>query len=81
MDYVNPKSPSDLSKPERLRRQAKELKRRAERFLEEADVQVAEAERLEKESNRRKSPKTHPKENFNQAAFRAVQDTIRRSES
>ncbi len=45
---MNPKSPSDLSKAERLRRQANELKGRADRLIEEADRLLAEAERLEK---------------------------------
>ena len=61
MDYMNPKSPSELSKPERLHRQANELKARADRLLEQADALAAEAERLQKNSSKRKSTKSQHK--------------------
>jgi hypothetical protein len=77
MDYMRPKSPSELSKPERLRGQAKELKSKADRFLKEADALNAEAERLEQNAAKTKS---RPKEDFNQAAFRALRETNKRSE-
>jgi hypothetical protein len=70
MDYMNPKSPSELSKPEHLRRQANDLKGKAERLIEEADALLAEAERLEKAD----APKKKSREDFSQAAARIVKE-------
>jgi hypothetical protein len=73
MDYMNPKSPSELPKPERLRRVANDLKGKAEKLLEEADALLAEAERLEKAD----SPKKKSREDFSQAAARIVREATK----
>jgi hypothetical protein len=70
MDYMNPKSPSDLPKSEHLRRQARELKGRAERLIEEADGLLAEADRLEK------AGKKKHREDFSQAATQVAKEAM-----
>jgi hypothetical protein len=69
MDIMRPKSPSDLPGAEHLRRQAADLKGKAERFLKEADALLAEAERLDKSAK-----KKAPREDFSQAAARIVRE-------